>query len=1380
MMGASVVMSTFRTPSVRWVLRVALTAAPLLAAACNGPAPAGDTPTLANEPVASVTSAITAVTCTSSHAPASGVVAGLTASGGNGNFTGGMSSCMVTTNTSGGGACTIGAGGVVTYTTGATAGYNIKTRTSGDYLLLSSTADGGAGSIVQTGGLLPAGTAELWNMAVVAGTGFTFQSAGHGSTAGTGMYMRNNAGTLVADQMAAGAATFTMTDCSGTLGSPGVYNRVGFLATSGVNPWWRTNAGTPYTPITFTGAYVCAPTNPGSNDAYFLSPGIDVLTVTDSAGDVGTCSVNVEEPVAVFPPVVGVLTAGTAVPAVQTWGGSTVYSSCAVTTNASMSVGGCQVAGPNYTTGCSDSDAGPGSWCGGEIVYTTGPTAGTDVLTITDSDGNTGTLTVVVGGTVVDVGFTTSTDGPLPPKTPVVLTTGTGGVTWTFVSNNSGATLNAATGSYTAGATGNVSDVVSVTDGTHTGTVIIEVGPPITVTPPQATVQPNGSVTFTATGGKGSGYTWSVTGDGTINAATGAYTAGATGGTAVVKVVDSLGNQATVTVTISCGADASLQILYPYNKTVFPLGMLPPLVQWKDNGTVTYAKVTLQYPTTGTPVFQWSEIVKENGPLSSPYNLLPTALPVTGGGRAQIPPLIWTTFQNAASGSDALISVQTLENNEGTIPVSITVHFANAQLKGTIYYQSYDTSLVRMAGDSSAVPQGAVLGIQIGSPTPFVADGSHGVCRDCHSLSASGTVMVVNDSGGATDNNLYGGSHLVSFPSAAETIIPPALGTAPNDGRFSWPAVSPDGTMMFTSEGSKPVHMSGQWGNATGGPTVDQLASGLYSISTGLALPTTGLIAGFQAKFPAWATDTSAIAFNYASGANGFSVGDDISLALMNVTQPTAGTWSFSTPQVLFTPTPVAGAPTNSGAAEWPSFMPAGQNGIVFQNRVGWGCTEPGSDDASTAPNTGNTTIEHDVGALGELWWVNTTGTPAPQRLSNANGAGYLPLGPNGHGAAGVSPGTLSTTAGATTPAALTAGAAGACPQALGNIFGNGNDTWENFKPTVNPQLTGGYQWVVFTSRRMYGNVATINPYASDPSSTPEIRYDSNPVYPESKKLWVAAMNTNPAAGSDPSYPAFYLDGQELYAGNSRSYWVLPQCVVPSATRSAATVCTSNQDCCATGPGTPASCTLDVPIAANPPTRHCVPTSAITCSANGAACNVDTDCCNFSSEGARCASGTCQVPAQPGYPASESVTYDFQSNCVTAAQAEAGANPSGNATVWEFLQTDQVIPAGTNITVSFQTAATEAGLSTAQAPTAPYSLSATIAPPSYYSGPPNTADGGAWTVDYDLRNPTAAGVKAQASLPWLRVTVTLVASSNGQSAPTLTSLVPTFDCAPSE
>jgi hypothetical protein len=52
------------------------------------------------------------------------------------------------------------------------------------------------------------------------------------------------------------------------------------------------------------------------------------------------------------------------------------------------------------------------------------------------------------------------------------------------------------------------------------------------------------------------------------------------------------------------------------------------------------------------------------------------------------------------------------------------------------------------------------------------------------------------------------------------------------------------------------------------------------------------------------------------------------------------------------------------------------------------------------------------------------------------------------------------------------------------------------------------------------------------------------------------------------------------------------------------------------------------------------------------------------------------------------------------------------------------------------------------------------------------------TIDYTLRHPASGA--AQASQTWLRVTVTLNASSNRQSAPTLISLVPTFDCTAAE
>lgn len=1403
LMSAPRFTSAIRVALGRPVLRAAGILAAGLMGSCS--APPGGAPSAGPEPVATVAAASTILTCTAtSYALASGPTVNVTAAGGTGMYT----ACTFGTNTSGG-TCTI-AGGVATYHPGATAGYYIVpqrtsgggTYTGGTYLQSYTT---GGFNYVEPGGA--AGLSSLWVMAA-SGVGFTFQLAGQANGYMYNPTLTESSGSdLVANTNAGGAAVYAMTDCNGT-GDPGLYNRFGFASASGTAPYWQTQNN-----VTPTG-YVrtvnsgngsnCSQTSGGPWEGFYLVPGSDVITVTDSAANTATCTIAVENQVSILPSTTA-LAAGTSIAgetngvnAVQAWGGSGIFTgatACTVTTNVSHA--------PAAAT-CSITGS-------GQISYTAGATAGTDVLKITDTQGHSQTINVIVGGTVISVGFGVNPPAPVAPKQSAVLTTnGSGTYTWTILDNNSGGSIVAATGQYTAGATGNVSDLVQVTNTatSQTATVILNVGPPVTLAPSSANVQLLTATTFTASGGSGvfsggsAACALTTSGSGSagcsvVSGGTVSYTSGSHAGTDVLQVTDTIGNTATVTVTVSCGADPNLQILYPYNKTVFPLGLLPPVIQWRDSGTTTtgYAKVTLQYPTTGTPIFLWSEIVPENGSLPGQYATLPTAsgLPVTGGGRAAIPSIVWTTLQNAAAGSNVLITVQTLLSNQGTIPVSVTVQFATAPLKGTIYYQSYDTNLV---SHGPATPTGAVLGITVGAQAPTLVDGNATTCRACHSVSASGTVMVVSDNGG-TDDGLYGGSNKVVLPANTETAISPAAGTTPNDGRFSWPAVSPDGGMIFTSEGNLPTWNSGQWGNTStaymGVATntgVAQLSSGLYAVSNGALQTTTGLATGFQAKFPAWATDMSALAFNYASS-------DNISLGMMTFTPSTA---TFSTPTVLFTPpTSPSGYPPNSGAAEWPSFMPAGNNGIVFQNRVAYDCQEPGADGASGGSNLGNGNgsgeLQGNIGALGELWWVNTSGTPVASRLANANGAGYLPTGKNAHGIAGSTVANATLMCGAAPcgfdssggyPTWAQLSSSGGCGSGCGSCqtsayltaLGNGNDALENFKPTVNPQVTGGYQWVVFMSRRMYGNVGVLNPYASNPRTTAEIRggtAPATPQYPESKKLWVAALNTTPMAGSDPSYPAFYLDGQELYAGNSRSYWVLPQCIVPSATRSAATVCTSNQDCCTTGTGTPASCNLDIPISTNPPTKHCVPTTSIMCSADGAACNVDGDCCNLASEGARCSGGLCTKPPVP-YPSSLSTSFDFQGTCSGGVVIKDASQ--GQAPVWEYIQSDEVIPAGTSITITLQTATTEAGLATATATTA-YSLgSATITAPSFLSSPQVPSGSGtvAETVDTYLKGQSPA----QGSQLWLRINVTLNPSSDHQTAPTILSLEPTFDCAASE
>jgi hypothetical protein len=77
---------------------------------------------------------------------------------------------------------------------------------------------------------------------------------------------------------------------------------------------------------------------------------------------------------------------------------------------------------------------------------------------------------------------------------------------------------------------------------------------PLVISPSSATVARGGSLTFTAFGGSGTGYTWSLqtnASGGAIVAGTGVYTAGSTGGvTDVVRVTDSLGASATANLTI--------------------------------------------------------------------------------------------------------------------------------------------------------------------------------------------------------------------------------------------------------------------------------------------------------------------------------------------------------------------------------------------------------------------------------------------------------------------------------------------------------------------------------------------------------------------------------------------------------------------------------------------------------------------------------------------------------------------------------------------------------------------------------------------------------------------------------------------------------------
>jgi hypothetical protein len=639
----------------------------------------------------------------------------------------------------------------------------------------------------------------------------------------------------------------------------------------------------------------------------------------------------------------------------------------------------------------------------------------------------------------------------------------------------------------------------------------------------------------------------------------------------------------------------NVTVLYPYEGTMFPLGLPAPLLQWRTPSTATGIKVTLRYPATGPAIFESSELRAEK--ITYPVPL------ASAKERAIFSQADWSAFEQtvnrnrASSGDTGALVVRRVVAGVARQETVRQIRFAPTQLKGRVIYNTYGSSLVRNAGGAAqsgggAFPNGqygaATLEVKIGNTAPTVIAGTNSLCVVCHTASSDGQMLVSVEAGGWTNRKF-------TLPGA------PAVGANFGDIRFTFAGIHPSKNRVLTTAGA-------QWGDAS-----SKLYDGSGNPVIGGTRPS-----GLIAAFPAFSHNTAGpglVAFTFRAGtaaplanpATGPVTGDMRTLSMMTFD----GSNTFSNFRNMYTP------PANR-AAWWPAFLPDADNGMVFHvARTDYGETYGGT------------------GAAADIWWVNTTGAAQAVRLDALNGlnagggSGYLPSGPNGHDIVG------------------------------GPSAAYYEQTY-NYEPTVLPVSRGGFSWVVFTSRRMYGNVATVNPFWSDP------RGNDISIEPTPKKLWMSAMKANPAPGTDPSYPAFYLPGQELTSGNSRGYFVLEACRNPGP-RIPANECENDLDCCAGS-----VCALDRPIT-NPAKRYCYPAVAGVCRPDGSVCSADAECCNFST-GVRCGNGTCALPP----PIYNSAPFDREYT------ASCGA---GKRVEWSLYQWKSDIPTGTSITFQAQTRA---------------------------------------------------------------------------------------------
>ncbi|HEY3233931.1 MAG TPA: hypothetical protein VGJ84_04410 [Polyangiaceae bacterium] len=540
-----------------------------------------------------------------------------------------------------------------------------------------------------------------------------------------------------------------------------------------------------------------------------------------------------------------------------------------------------------------------------------------------------------------------------------------------------------------------------------------------------------------------------------------------------------------VTKLVSGGtSDAGFKWLYPYDKTVFPRGLQPPLLQLGGTAASgSYLKIT-------APHFLYEAFNGASNPL-----------------QISIPPDVWKGLTYTAGGTDWVsVSVSKLSSGNVTGPVTEQWLIAQGKLKGIVYYNTYNSVTNPGFGAIIRVPLG-------GQANTLLTNSACGVV--CHSVSANGKVL----STGVGITQTSTSSAVYDLDTAGNATLRPA-GIVPGS-LWHFAALTPDGTAGITNNSH----------NMPSQLYYDTVTAGLVDTASYnyISAPSYTLI---YPHMPIFSPDGKKLAYvDGDQGTKGFSW-------ILSVMDSDLG----QTPPVFSNSRNVFSGLSGQEWVAWPSFLPDA-NAIVFHQ--------------------------------GRTWQTNK-GTGANLRLvdlQNGNAANSLNA-LNGF-------------------------------DSSGNVYlpyGATEDGSLNYEPSALTIAIGGYYWVMFTSRRSYGNtiwtggLGGIDKYAS---GSPR------------KKIWVSAVDIDYASKTDPSHPAFYLDGQELASGNMRPFAALEPC------RPEGAACETGSDCCQ------GYCRETGRDASGTPILQCVPPPSGSCSQLDEVCITPADCCDPTN---LCVGGRCAIP----------------------------------------------------------------------------------------------------------------------------------------------------------
>jgi hypothetical protein len=500
--------------------------------------------------------------------------------------------------------------------------------------------------------------------------------------------------------------------------------------------------------------------------------------------------------------------------------------------------------------------------------------------------------------------------------------------------------------------------------------------------------------------------------------------------------------------------------------------------------------------------------------------------------RVTIPDAIWKGVTLTAGAADkVIVSVTKLSGGQAAGPIGESWAVAQASLKGIVYYNTYKSPLAN---------NGGVMRIRAGGTAEVVQAG----CTVCHSVSANGNVLAVGMGNMPDERGDWN-------PVDSATYNLSAAGTATqrtqsSEGRlFSFAALTPDGKLGLV-QGLPPGRSSPY--TARGIVSTAGFPSKLVDTATGqdVAAPSLAALVKYataptfspDAKHVAFANDDRLEAKCFAPACDDACTATCTRVMTVLDFDGTATPPAFSNPRDLL---------TQSGpgkAIAWPTFLPDSK-AILYH--------EGDSFDSYVFNVAGADKPQGEQHAELRLVEVADKTVKTLNAVNGRNDAGvtYLPFGEMAEGR-------------------------------------------ENYEPSVLPVAVGGYYWVLFTSRRVYGN--TISPTSTNPSGPSAWGTEANPSV--RKKLWMAAIDIDHATKADPSHPALFLPGQEIEAGNMRAFAALAPCKADNES------CESGSDCCNGFCRETSRSTDGVPVLA------CVPPPPNTCSNVDEKCQSVADCCD--------------------------------------------------------------------------------------------------------------------------------------------------------------------------